>query len=259
MILLLYCVNILSRTIKGANMNYNTKRLLPKIIAGIFVILFTIIFCFAGLVMLYGGTITFFIPFQQWKADKYTEAIDNTPQDEILFLGDSITEMYNLEYFYPDKEYINRGIASNETKDILARLQTNVIAVRPSTVFFLAGVNDIGHGVGQQVTLDNIKQILTTLQTELPDTRIFVQSVYPTRTLDNMNSHKLTKPRPNESIVSLNKGIMTICQDMSITYIDVHKELLDEQNMLNANYTMDGLHINKFGYEVISNTLKKYI
>ena len=65
-------------------------------------------------------------------------------------MGDSITEFWsviNPEYF-AGKPYVNRGISGQTTPQMLIRFRADVIALKPSVVVLLAGINDIAGNTG---------------------------------------------------------------------------------------------------------------
>lgn len=240
-------------------MTYRAKQNIKKCIYGLLVVLLTVAVCLVVLLAVYHRAI--FSNMQQTKAEEFAVQASSTSKGGVVFLGDSITEMYDLDEYYPDMNYINRGIGSNETKDILERLDTNVIDIAPKTIVFLAGTNDIGHGVAEADILANMQEIFVTLAESLPNVKILVQSVYPTRELDNLNSKNLVSVRPNAAINQLNQKLQKLCEvladkGVNIHYIDTHSVLTDDEGKLDTNYTVDGLHINHMGYEAISNVLK---
>ena len=85
---------------------------------------------------------------------------------KLLFQGDSITDAgrdrnnyHNLGEGYPkyaaeylknkycdiDFEFINLGISGNQTKDLVERLQSDFIDIKPDIVSILIGINDVWH------------------------------------------------------------------------------------------------------------------
>ena len=93
---------------------------------------------------------------------------------KILFQGDSITDagrnredIHDLGRGYPkyaaeairaaypdaDLEFIDLGISGNQTKDVLARLERDIINIRPDVVSILLGINDVWHYVVKNVSL----------------------------------------------------------------------------------------------------------
>ena len=65
--------------------------------------------------------------------------------------------------------------------------------------------------------------------------------------------------RSNESIKSLNKKIKALTKEEKVNYINVYDKLINEDGLLNIDYTTDGLHINDTGYEVITGIINNYI
>ncbi|MGI4732415.1 MAG: GDSL-type esterase/lipase family protein [Janthinobacterium lividum] len=74
----------------------------------------------------------------------------------VLFLGDSITDRWDLARSFPGKPYVNRGIGSHVTAQMILRFRQDVVALRPAAVVILAGVNDV-QGFVQQETPEQIE------------------------------------------------------------------------------------------------------
>ena len=64
-------------------------------------------------------------------------------EKRVVFLGDSITDLWNLAAYFPSRPYVNRGIGGQVTPQLVARFHADVIALKPSAVVILAGVNDV--------------------------------------------------------------------------------------------------------------------
>ena len=76
---------------------------------------------------------------------------------KIVFLGNSITEMGDWKKLTGDSTVINRGIGGDITFGILQRLD-EVLNRKPSKIFLLIGINDIGKDIPPAVIADNIKK-----------------------------------------------------------------------------------------------------
>lgn len=61
--------------------------------------------------------------------------------DTIVFIGDSITQQWPLDLYLSSA--INAGVSGNETRQMAARFDTDVIAHSPDIVVILGGINDI--------------------------------------------------------------------------------------------------------------------
>ena len=62
-----------------------------------------------------------------------------------------------------------------------------------------------------------------------------------------------------EDIKEINRQLKKYAKENNITFINIYDKLVDDEGLLNADYTTDGLHINENGYEVITKELKKYL
>ena len=85
------------------------------------------------------------------------------PEDphRVVFLGDSITDQWNLAQYFPGKPYVNRGIGGQTTPQMLVRMFPDVIDLKPAAVIILAGVNDIGRVTGAE-TLAMVEDVVVT-------------------------------------------------------------------------------------------------
>jgi len=57
----------------------------------------------------------------------------------VVFLGDSITDGWRLDEYFPGKSYVNRGISGQTTSQMLVRMYPDVIALKPAAVIIFAG------------------------------------------------------------------------------------------------------------------------
>lgn len=177
--------------------------------------------------------------------------------DNYLFLGDSITEQYDLDEYYNDLPVVNSGISGNKTKDLLNDLNNRVYQYNPSKVFLLIGTNDIQSKVEDDVIINNIKKILEDIHENRPYAKLYLEAIYP---VDEGSSG--AQDRTNKEIQSINASLEDYCKKNDITFIDMYDLLLDpesDKDRLFEDYSKDGLHISDEGYEVITEELMKYI
>jgi lysophospholipase L1-like esterase len=71
-----------------------------------------------------------------------------TTENRVVFFGDSITDIWHLDEYFPGKAYINRGIGGQTTPQMLVRFRQDVIDLHPKAVLILAGTNDIAGNTG---------------------------------------------------------------------------------------------------------------
>ena len=171
----------------------------------------------------------------------------------IVFLGDSITEGFNVYEFFNGLNVYNRGISGDTTVGVLKRLEQSVFQLKPGIVVILIGTNDLALLTqSTKEVSERIKEIDKAIRSELKTVKIILQSIYPVNYSVNKASVNL---RTNTLIKEINQQLKII---KDITYLDIYSLLIDETGNLNKNYTDDGLHINNLGYEFIAKQLKKY-
>src|SRR5258706_2986301 len=83
-------------------------------------------------------------------------------EDRIVFMGDSITDGWKLDQYFPGEPYVNRGISGQTTPQMLLRFRPDVIDLKPKVVVILAGTNDISGNTGP-TTLETIEENLTSM------------------------------------------------------------------------------------------------
>lgn len=181
--------------------------------------------------------------------------------ENYIFLGDSITELYKLDDYYQDFKVVNSGKSGYRTSDILSKLDTMVYDYNPTKVFLLIGTNDfLNKDVTTYEIYKNITKIIEEIQKNRRYAKIYVESIYPTCHHDEEKVNlEETNKRPNKKIKEINQKLKEYCEKNDITYIDVYSKLLDEDGELKLDYTVDGLHLSEDGYDVVSKTLMPYV
>lgn len=178
---------------------------------------------------------------------------------DIIFLGDSITEMYNLEKYY-HQPFINSGSSGWTTDDILNNLDDKVFKYKAKKIFLLIGTNDIGSEKDALYIYNNIKKIIKRIKNKNEYVDIYLESIYPINNSDDEKIvHTMVGIRTNKVIKTINNMLKKYCKESGITYINMYDKLLDDSGKLNINYTKDGLHLNEEGYTIITKELANYI
>ncbi len=178
----------------------------------------------------------------------------------VVFLGDSITDFFRINEYFHGVYVINRGISGDTTDGVLFRLPESVYDLHPSKVFLLIGTNDIVEDKKEEDILLHIEQIIAAIHINCPDTKVYLESIYPVSTLKHKKVKKvIVGKRTNEMICRINEKLERLAQDMDITYIDVYSHLVDETGNLRLEYTVEGLHLTVEGYRAAAAVLKPYV
>ena len=178
-------------------------------------------------------------------------------EQRVVFMGNSITQGWPDKYpeFWENSNYINRGISGQTTPQMLIRFRQDVIELSPKLVVILAGTNDIAGNTGE-MTLDMIQDNFTSM-VELAlanDIKVLLCSVLP---VYDYQWRPGREPAPK--IVALNKWMKEYAAAKGIGYVDYHTPMKDNRDGLLEQYTYDGCHPTREGYEVMSAIASKAI
>lgn len=195
------------------------------------------------------------------KPKEITKIVEKTIVEEnILFIGDSITHGYDLEKYFPNVHVVNSGNNGYTTDDIYNRLDDLAYEYNPSKIFLLIGINNIIKGQESDEIYNNILEIVSNIQQERPYAEIYLESIYPINDSDDNKIYGEYKNTDfNEKIVKINKKLKKYCSQENINYIDVYSKLIDEENKLKLDYTSDGIHLTEEGYQEVTKVLFPYI
>lgn len=177
----------------------------------------------------------------------------------IVFIGDSLTQNYNVYEYFEGYRVFNRGIGGDTTAGLLSRLKESVYDLNPSIVVLLIGTNDFGliANSDEFSVARNIAHIVEEIHAHCPDTKILLESLYPVNEGSDPKIDSLSVgTRTNVQIRKTNELLAEI---KDVTYVNIHDALTDEEGNLRLEYTMEGLHVNACGYVVISEILKTEI
>ena len=196
------------------------------------------------------------IPSQDWanlnKYKKQNVKLGPPKENEnrIVFFGNSITESWSelyLEYF-SGKDYINRGIGGQTTPQMLIRFRADVIDLQPKIVIILAGTNDIAGNTGPasiKMITDNIMSMAElAINNKI---HVILSSILPAAGYP-------WKPEidPVGKILAVNNIMKTYAEKNRISYLDYYSSMVTTNKALKKEYTYDGVHPNRSGYELMS-------
>ena len=165
-------------------------------------------------------------------------------KNEIIFLGNSITDIGEWSEIWQNKNVKNRGISSDNTFGVLARLD-EVLSSKPAKIFIMIGINDIARDTPDSIIIRNYKKIIQRVQTQSPETILIVQSILPT---NNDFKDFVRHQNKDEHIQYVNARLKKFCIQQKIIYVNLHSHFLDENKKLNKQFTNDGLHLTGAGF-----------
>ncbi len=177
-------------------------------------------------------------------------------ENRVVFMGDSITDGWGHgSAFFSGEPYLNRGISGQTTPQMLVRFWPDVIALKPKVVVILAGTNDIAGNTGPstpQMIEDNFMSMADLAKAN--NIRVVLASILPAASYP-------WKPGidPVEQIRALNNWLRNYSAANGCIYLDYYSAMVDADNGMKKELTLDGVHPNPAGYAVMAPLAEKAI
>jgi lysophospholipase L1-like esterase len=194
----------------------------------------------------------------------------------VVFMGDSITDFWRLEEYFPGQPFVNRGISGQTTPQMLVRMYADVIDLKPAAMVVLAGTNDIAQNTGP-MTAEMIEQDIMAM-TELAQAhsiKVLLCSITPVSDYPFLAQQsgaapppqpaagrgggrapaprqRMTIGRPPADIVKLNAWMKEYAARVNAIYVDYYSAMVDEKGWLKDGVSNDGLHPTDAGYKIMA-------
>jgi lysophospholipase L1-like esterase len=191
----------------------------------------------------------------------------------VVFMGDSITDFWRLDQYFPGKPYVNRGVGGQTTPQMLVRMYPDVIDLKPAAMIVLAGTNDIARNTGP-MTAELIEENIMAM-TELAQhhgIKVILCSVLPVSDYPFLPPQsaggappaaagpgrgafprvRMTDGHPGADILKLNSWMRDYAARVNATYVDYFNPLVDQKGWLKDDVSDDGLHPNADGYKIMA-------
>jgi lysophospholipase L1-like esterase len=183
--------------------------------------------------------VTFFV-----NRDKVLEKLPKSAND-ILFVGDSEVQGFEVAEFFSTLNAKNRGIYYETSGGVLHRTY-DLAKGKPAKVFIEIGLNDLQKNIAIDSVANNLNKSLSVFATKSPTTKIYLLSVIPS-----------VKVKDSERM-ALNILYRQLQSD-NVTFIDLDPYFLSKKG-LQAKYDVgDGIHLNGAGYRKLAEVLKSFV
>ena len=175
---------------------------------------------------------------------------------KIIFIGDSITA------YMP---YIFKGTIANDN-DVVKYFGVENIGVgsymnycwpkvdheNVDVYILLIGTNNISRPDCDYDERESLDELINKLKEFIDqivnngNSKLLVQSIYPTKYAERINNIKV-----------VNEQLEAYCSEIGIEYLDLYSLLIDEKELFDTKYSVDGIHPNESGYNIIANEINK--
>lgn len=176
------------------------------------------------------------------------QALPPAGPDRVVFFGDSITDAWAHNNFFPGKPYLDRGIGGQTTAQMVVRFQQDVVALRPAVVVILAGINDIAGNTGVSslpMIEDNLSSMVEIAQAN--NIRVVLSSVLPA-------SDFPWRPglQPAPKVRELNRWISRYASTHHCVYLDYYTALAGSNGGMKPGLSRDEVHPTAAGYAIMA-------
>jgi lysophospholipase L1-like esterase len=169
---------------------------------------------------------------------------------DVVFYGDSLTEGGRWDELFPNVRVANRGISGDTTEDLIKRLD-QVADLNPKKLFVMIGINDVNRSIEENVTKLNYKHLFDSINSKLPNTDVYVQSVLPVNDKWMMAD--------NSALKGLNDELENISNQYGYTYIDLRQHFTNDDGKLSQKLSNDGIHLLGEGYLLWKYAIEKHV
>ncbi|MBE7082132.1 MAG: hypothetical protein E7378_00410 [Clostridiales bacterium] len=162
-------------------------------------------------------------------------------QVDVAFLGDSLTDGYDLSKYYPQYTTANRGIGGDTSFGLENRLQISLYDLKPKVAVILIGGNNLN------TMFENYERMLQDIKNKSQNTKIILCS------LTAMGKDWANK---NQLAAYNNVIIKKLAIKYDYAFVDLFTPLFDEvAGQIYSVYTTDGAHLTSDGYQVLTNSI----
>lgn len=202
---------------------------------------------------------------KQKKILRYREENKTVKYGQTVFTGSSLMEMFPINKLLEEHNdsmiVYNRGIGGFVSQELLEVINVCAIDLKPSKIFINIGTNDLSDShIPISELMENYDKIISEIEARLPETIIYLMAYYPVNyEAADENMKECLKIRNNEKIRIANVEVKKLAEKHNQRYININKNLMDEQGRLKAEYTIEGLHINEDGYRSIYDDIIAYV
>jgi lysophospholipase L1-like esterase len=172
---------------------------------------------------------------------------------DVVFMGDSITEgwMDKRPGFFT-RGRVDRGIGGQTTPQMVLRMMSDVVALKPRAVHLMAGTNDIAGNTGPmtpEMTQNNFRAMSDIARRN--GIKVILASMPPAAGFPW--APKIGTRRP---IAEMNRWLKSYAAQTGATWVDYHSVLDDGTGAMKPGLAVDGVHPTEAGYDAMATVIE---
>ena len=185
-------------------------------------------------------------------ADDNAKLLASREPVDIVFLGDSITEgWFDKRPSFFTRGRVGRGIGGQTSSQMVLRMMSDVVALKPRAVHIMAGTNDIAGNTGPmtpQMTQDNFRAMSDIARAH--GIKVLLASIPPAGSFPWRPGLETRKP-----IVAMNAWLKHYAHQSGATFVDYWPVLNDGTGAMKPGLASDGVHPTEAGYDAMATVI----
>jgi lysophospholipase L1-like esterase len=169
---------------------------------------------------------------------------------DVLFIGDSITDMWNgpgeavWEHFYAGRHALNFGVGGDKTQNVIWRLETWAVrGFKPKIAVILIGTNNVGDPVEEIAA--GVKAVLTKTEQLFPGTRVILVSILP-------------RADHREKVTRADQLIRAFADEQTVFFFDLAAKMTSQGDTWKG-LGPDRLHLGPEGYALWATEMEPWL
>ena len=185
-------------------------------------------------------------------ADDNAKLLASREPVDVVFLGDSITEgWFDKRPSFFTRGRIDRGIGGQTSSQMVLRMMTDVVALKPKVVHIMAGTNDIAGNTGPmtpEMTQNNIRAMSDIARSH--GIRVLLASIPPAASFPWRPGVETRKP-----IAAMNGWLKRYAHDSGAVWVDYWPVLDNGTGAMKPGLASDGVHPTEGGYDAMATVI----
>lgn len=171
----------------------------------------------------------------------------------IVFFGASITRRWDFEKYLPEFNMINRGVGGQLVPGMLSRYKRDVIDLKPEAVIIKFCSINIRPHIPMRVLEDGMAIMAQLAKTN--DITPIVSTIIPA----GKPEARISDFNVADSLQKFNDWVRIFAEQNDYHLIDFAKAIEDDKGFLPRDCSVDPVHVNEKGYEILSAATKQVI
>jgi lysophospholipase L1-like esterase len=185
-------------------------------------------------------------------ADDNARLLASKAPVDVVFMGDSITEgWFDKRPTFFTRGRVDRGIGGQTSSQMVLRMMSDVVDLRPKAVHIMAGTNDIAGNTGPmtpQMTQNNFRAMSDIARRH--GIAVLIASIPPAANFPWRTGLETRQP-----IAAMNAWLKRFAHESGGVWVDYWPVLNDGTGAMKPGLASDGVHPTVAGYDAMATVI----